>query len=187
VLPDNVGFRLKQGSGILLNIHFINALSDSLDGQAVLDVKFADAVPTRKVASLRTNATLSFDIPPQAGATGDAVCAVPRDFDFIMYGNHMHAYGTSIITTIERANGSSEVIHEDPTWTRDMEFNAPLDQWPGTAPFHVGAGDTLHTHCIWQNPTPGALAFPSEMCIGFGFFLGDGSSSPICIDGAWTE
>lgn len=186
VLPDNVGFRLARGSSILLNAHFINTGTQTVSGQSVLDVKFADADPSRKVASLLTNVTLSISVPSLGTASADAVCTVPRAFDFIMFGNHMHDHGTSVITTLLRADGSSAVVHDDPAWTRDMQFNAALDQWPGTAPFHVGSGETLRTHCTWQNPTPTTLAFPAEMCIGFGFFLGDGSSSPVCIDGTWS-
>lgn len=186
VLPDNVGFRLGTGKGILLNTHFINTGTETVDGHIVLDVKFADVDPARMIASLLTNATLSISVPAGSSATADAVCTVPRPFDFVMFGNHMHDHGTSVVSTVLRADGSSAIIHEDQTWTRDMQFNAPLGQWPSTAPFHVASGETIRTHCTWENPTADALAFPSEMCIGFGFFLSDVSTSPVCIDGTWS-
>ena len=35
--------------------------------------------------------------------------------------------------------------------------------------------------------TDAALAFPREMCFGIGFFLSDGASAPVCLNGAWRE
>ncbi len=187
VLPENVAFRLPRGSGILLNTHFINVGTETIRGDVVLDVKFVDVDPGRKIASLLTNVTLAIDVPAASDASADASCTLPRDFDFILYGNHMHGNGTSVTSRVLRSNGSVEVIRDDPTWSYEMQFNTPLTEWTATAPLHVAAGDTLHTHCTWHNPTASPIGFPAEMCIGFGFFLGDGTTAPFCIGGTWSE
>ena len=48
-LPDGVAFRLKAGNGIMLNLHYLNTGTETVDGDAVVDIKFADADPNRKI------------------------------------------------------------------------------------------------------------------------------------------
>ena len=58
-----------------------------------------------------------------------------------------------------------------------------------SAPFVLRAGDTLHTHCTWNNTTSSALAFPTEMCVGMGVFLPPGGTDGqdiYCVDRQWS-
>jgi hypothetical protein len=68
-----------------------------------------------------------------------------------------------------------------------MQFNAVYEKWTVDAPLQIKKGDTIRTHCNWANDSAEALTFPREMCIGVGFFLSDGSTSPICFNGTWLE
>lgn len=40
---------------------------------------------------------------------------------------------------------------------------------------------------LYTNETNAEMRFPTEMCIGIGFFLSDGTSSPTCLNGEWLE
>jgi hypothetical protein len=185
-LPDGVVFRLKKGSTVMLNTHFLNTSGDAIDGHTVLDVKFAEAGPARKVASIFVNFTQKFAVAPEQRTQTDVSCTVPRDMKFLSFTNHMHSYGARSVTVLEHAADTVQV-HEDPTWTHDMQFNPVFTNWTLDAPLTVKAGDTLKTHCEWENSSTATISFPDEMCVGFGFFLDDGSSSPSCIEGAWLE
>ena len=44
-LPDGLNFRLPAGQALMINTHWLNATDNTVDGQAVIDVKFADATP----------------------------------------------------------------------------------------------------------------------------------------------
>jgi hypothetical protein len=187
-LPDGVAFRLPKGSSILLNAHFLNTGSKPIDGHSVLDFKFAEVAPGRKVASLFSNVGLNFTIPAQATGHATADCTLPRDIDFLVFHNHMHDFGTSAITNLVRKqNPGVELVHRDDTWTYEMQFKAVVTDWPLDRPFRVAAGDTLHTECNWANTTPEAVIFPREMCVGVGYFLSEGSSAPVCMNGQWIE
>jgi hypothetical protein len=43
------------------------------------------------------------------------------------------------------------------------------------------AGTTVHTHCEWMNLGRETVKFPDEMCVFFGFFLGERDIN--CLDG----
>jgi len=92
-------------------------------------------------------------------------------------------------TEVLRAGaGAVEMMHDDPRWTYDMQFNAVYTRWPVETPFVLHMGDTIRTSCSWQNTTAKSMTFPREMCIGTGFALTTGSkpTAPSCINGAWV-
>jgi len=186
-LPPGVAFRLKAGSSILLNVHFLNVSDEIYDGYSVVDFKFAEVSAARPVASMFTNGSFSFKIAPMSAAESVAECKVSKEFSFVTYSNHMHDYGTSVKSEIVRANGSVELIHEDPVWSYEMQFTGGGKTYGLDAPLKLHPGDKLRTTCKWKNPTVSLLTFPREMCIGVGFFLSDGSSSPVCFNGTFID
>ncbi|HVU05083.1 MAG TPA: hypothetical protein VHE30_25210 [Polyangiaceae bacterium] len=189
-LPDGVVFRLTKGSSIMLNAHFLNTTLDSIDGQTVLDVKFAEVDPSRLVASIFVNFTSNFTVAAQTKTTADAVCTVPKDMKLLSFTNHMHTYGVRSNTSLVNpaAGGAAPTdVHTDALWTSDMQFNPVFTEWTVADPLLVQKGDVLTTHCEWENGTTNPVNFPDEMCVGFGFFLADTPASPLCLDGTWTE
>jgi hypothetical protein len=190
-LPEGVAFRLTKGSGIMLNTHFLNTGADTIDGDSVIDIKYADVDPERKTASFFVNGNMGFDVPGNGTLQATAECTAPRDLEFLMFTNHMHDHGTHALTEVVRATGgATELVHEDPTWTYDMQFNADYTRWTVAEPFTIAKGDVLRTYCNWDNTTASDLTFPREMCFGVGFFLapsGAAATSPVCLDGKWIE
>lgn len=187
-LPEGVAFRLKQGQGVLLNVHYLNTGSDTVDGNAVVDLKLADVDPTRKIASLFINFNGGFDLPPSTPTTSTVDCVAKSDVQIIGFSNHMHEFGTTASSQVLRADtGSVEELHDDPTWTYDMQFNPAFSNWSLDAPFVMHAGDTFRTSCTWNNTTANSMTFPREMCVGVGFALatGDNPTVPMCLNGTW--
>jgi hypothetical protein len=187
-LPEGVVFRLAAGSAIMLNTHFLNTTSETIDGRTVLDVKFAEVDDERLVASMFTSGNMGFEVPPGEPLQVTADCELPRDLDFVLFANHMHDYGTSVKTELVRADtGEVELIHEDPIWTYEMQFDGVYRRWEVDAPLRARTGDVFRTTCNWENPTGEPLNFPREMCFSVGFFISDGSTAPVCINGNWIE
>jgi len=154
----------------------------------VLDIKFAEPDPARKIASMFVNIQMTFAVPPGSKHSVTAECTFPRDMDFLMFSNHMHDYGTHASTELVRAGSAgAELVREDPTWSYEMQFNSDYTLWELADPLRISKGDVMRTECNWDNPTSGELKFPREMCVGVGFFLSDGSTSPVCVQGTWLE
>jgi hypothetical protein len=188
-LPEGVAFRLVKGNSILLNVHFLNTGSKVIDGRSVIDFKFAEAEPGRKVASLFVNGNASFKLGPNAKVEAVAECPIAREIDFILFTNHMHDYGTAAKTRLERSGAAvAELVHDDPVWTYEMQFNADYSRWSLQEPLHLVPGDKLVTDCAWINTSAEMVTYPREMCFGIGYFLTDGNGpTPGCFNGKWFE
>lgn len=189
-LPDGVAFRLNRGQGVMLNVHYLNTGAQTVDGDAVVDMKFADVDPTRKIAAMFINLNGGFELPPETPTTSTIDCVAKSDVQIIMMANHMHEFGTSVSTSVERAGtGSVETLHEDPAWSYDMQFNPVYSRWPVDAPLVIHAGDTVRTTCNWNNTTTSSMKFPREMCLGVGFALTTGANptAPVCFEGTWMQ
>jgi hypothetical protein len=189
-LPEGVAFRFKQGQGIMLNVHYLNTGDVAIDGNAVVDLKFADPDPTRTIASMFLNLNFGFSVAPTVQTTSTIDCVAQSDVKIIMMANHMHEYGTSAITEVHPAGGGAvQQLHDDPTWAFDMQFNPVFTHWGVAAPFTIRSGDTIRTTCNWDNPTATTMTFPREMCLGVGFALatGDNPTVPICMNGTWRQ
>jgi hypothetical protein len=187
-LPEGVAFRLQRGQGVMLNVHYLNTGEKTVDGNAVVDIEFAEPDPARKIAAIFVNLDSGFSLSPASPTTSAVDCVAQSDVQIIMMTNHMHEYGTSASTEVQRAGANSfESLHDDPNWTYDMQFNPVYTRWSVDAPFVLHAGDTLRTTCNWDNPTSNTIAFPREMCVGVGFALATGAdpTAPLCANGTW--
>lgn len=186
-LPEGVVFRMPKGSSIMLNTHFLNTGTDTIDGQTALDFKFDEVDPSRSVASMFVNITLDFTLDPAAKTTADATCTLSDDYEFFRFANHMHTYGADAYTELTRSDGTVEDVHRDSAWDPEMQFDLVFSEWSLDTPMVMNAGDTLHTHCEWNNTTDESIEFPDEMCVGVGFFVnppGVAAASPVCMDGS---
>ena len=183
LLPDGLFFRLPANQALMINSHWVNATDQAVDGQAVLDVKFAPASDQRQVADLFSNNGVRFAAMPGVTAY-DTSCVLPQDLNFAVAFNHMHQYGLSAYTELIRSGGPTDMIIQDPTWASDQGFNPKFSKYALATPMVAHAGDTIHTHCEWQNTTKAPLMFPTEMCVGVGFYF-PGRGQISCVDGAW--
>jgi hypothetical protein len=185
-LPPGVAYRLRKGLALMVNTHYVNASEAAMDGQTVLDVKYAAVDPNRLAASLFTNVDAEhIDIPANDRASLDVNCTMQADIPLFMFGNHMHKFGTSVFTEVTHAGTmTKEPVVQDPMWTQEFEFNPRVAHWSPDAPFSLKKGDTLRTHCEWNNTGSDVVTFPTEMCVGFGFFVGEGDEIN-CISNSW--
>jgi hypothetical protein len=187
-LPNGVAFRLKQGDGIVLNLHYINASAMTINGDAYMDLKLAEVDPNRLIAALFVNINGGFKLPPSMQTDSSIDCVAKSDVNIIMMANHMHEYGTHATTSVVHADtGAVEVLRDDPVWTSDMVNNPTYATWDATNPFVLHTGDTIRTSCSWNNSTADVINFPREMCISAGFALtmGANPTAPACFNGTW--
>jgi hypothetical protein len=187
-LPDGVAFRLRKGDGIMMNVHYLNTTDRFVDGDSVVDVKFADVDPQRPIAAMFVNVNFDVSLAPNAPTSSSVQCVAQSDMRLLMANNHMHDYGSSTTTEVVRADtGASDMLHADPTWTSDMQFNPVFSTWTIDDPFVVHSGDTIKTTCNWTNRSTETVTFPREMCVGVGFVLANGENphAPGCLGGNW--
>ncbi len=185
-LPDGLNFRLPAGHALMANTHWLNATDTTVDGQAVIDLKFAPASDTRVVADLFANNGDTFQIPAGQPTAFDNNCVLQSDMNFAMVTNHMHTYGTSIYSELIHTDGTKEMIRNDTSWSPEWQFDPQYTRFSVAQPFVAHAGDTVHTHCEWTNTTSKDLVFPDEMCDGIGFYF-PGHGQITCEDGTYLH
>jgi len=183
-LPPNVVYRIPKGFGLMANVHYVNYKAKPIDGQAVLDMKLAAKDESRVVASLFVNIDVEVDLLPNKTASMDVWCTLQDSLRMFWFGNHMHVLGTSAYTEVIRGDGTKEMLRNDPTWSPEFRFNPTFNRWSLDSPLILNKGDKLHTRCNWNNTNGNEIYFPSEMCAGFGFYIGGGVQID-CIKGEW--
>ena len=185
-LPDGLFFRLPAGRALMANTHWLNATTQTVDGQAVFDLKFAPADSSRQIADLFANNGDSFNVPSGETLGYDVSCTLKADLNIAMSTNHMHTHGVSAYSELLHADGTSEMLVQDDTWASDQQFNPKYNRF-GIADAKVAKkGDTIHTHCQWDNTTGTPLIFPAEMCAGVSFYF-PGNGQYACSDGDWPQ
>jgi len=187
-LPAGVAFRMKKGNGIMLNVHYLNTTREAVDGNTAVDIKFADADPSRTIAAMFVNVNIGFNIAPDSHTSSSIDCVAQGDLNLLLMANHMHEFGTSASTQVIPAGSTTPtMLHEDKTWTYEMQFNPVYTDWSVATPYAVHSGDTIRTTCNWANTTSEAMTFPREMCVGVGFALAPSGTDtvPMCAQGAW--
>jgi hypothetical protein len=182
-LPDGLFFRVPAGQALMINSHWLNATDDILDGQSVIDVKFAPTSDQRQIADLFANNGVRFQLG-QGVSTYDTSCVLQEDFNFAMVSNHMHEHGMSAYSELIRADGTKEMLAVDESWGGDQPFNPRYLKYSLAVPMVAHAGDTIHTHCEWENSTGRSLAFPDEMCAAVNFYF-PARGQITCTEGKW--
>ena len=186
-LPDGLFFRVPAGQALMANTHWLNATDKTVDGQAVLDVEFEPASPSRTTADIFVNNGDNFTIPPNSAYTYDVTCPIQQDLNLAMVTNHMHGDGTSVYSELIHSDGTKEMLIQDTTWESDEQFNPNYQKYSVAQPKAIQAGDQYHTHCEWTNATDQPLLFPDEMCDGIGFYFPGGQGQIACSDGSWPN
>lgn len=108
--------------------------------------------------------------PPTWAAAG--VTSIPGDFDVLGVFPHMHTRGTKIRTDLIRGGSPVDTLGDIEEWSFNNQGFHTFD-----APKHVKAGDTMQTHCFYDNPTDQTITWgentENEMCFNFMYTVPD--------------
>jgi hypothetical protein len=184
-LPEGVVFRVQKGSYLVVQTHYLNTTEETISAHSVLDVKLEPVDKSRIVASIMSSTDLAVSITPGDETTMDVYCEIQSDLKFIQTSNHMHEYGVSTFTEFTDPSGETHMIKDDDDWTYEWALNPNFDHFPVEEPLLVPAGSMLHTQCTWENTTTEEITFPAEMCVFFGFILGNADIT--CSAGEWIN
>jgi hypothetical protein len=183
-LPDGVVFRVKKGSYLVVQTHYLNVSDQPLTGRTILDMKLGPTDPSHRVASIFANATTGVSLPAGQKSTLDVTCPLQQDLSFLEIANHMHEYGKSAFTELIDARGTKQELKRDDVWDYEWALNPNFEHFPVDSPMIVRAGSTLHTQCTWANTTDKVVTFPTEMCVFAAFILSE--ADIYCTAGQWS-
>lgn len=185
MLPDGVVFRVKKGSYLMVQTHYLNTSEETIMARSVLDVKLEPVDTSRRVASILSSFDPAVTLAPGLETAMDIDCEVQEDLQFLQISNHMHEYGVSTFTEVIEPSGERRMLKDDSSWSYEWALNPNFDNFTVEDPLFVAAGSTLRTHCEWNNTTTEEITFPTEMCVFFGFILGNSDIN--CNAGTWVD
>lgn len=183
-LPPGVVFRVKAGSYLMIQVHYLNATDHVIRGRTYLDLKLQPTDPSHQVASIFAMTAPTVALAAGSEHTAEQTCVVQDDLVFLQLANHMHEYGVSQVTDVIDAEGNVTPLKHDPAWQYHWALSPNLDYYDLDAPRIVPAGSTLRTRCTWNNTSDSEVTFPAEMCVFFGFALRQ--ADVYCIEGNWV-
>lgn len=154
---DDVGLELPSSNTYTLEFHYNSTDAAALDASGV-EICTQEKKPTN-IAGL---AWLGWDqlvIPAQkwTGTCNPAYKAGP--IKIIGVVPHMHVTGRHMKTTINRKNGTKEVLHDKPF---DFDYQTQY-----ITPATINPGDTITTECTFDRPMAFGTQTNMEMCYNF--------------------
>lgn len=168
-MPPGVGLDLPSGpnAGLILEVHYFNTqgYTDAFDRSGV---RFCTAPQGTRpnTAAVHFLGSEGICVPPRSQHQVTGPCQPRTDLGPIHITSvwpHMHQHGRRMQTLIHRANGLTEVLHDEP-----FDFNNQI-----TYPKNVTIfpGDRLETNCFYENTTDVPVHFgdrtQDEMCYNF--------------------
>jgi len=180
--PGDLVFRMPPGAQLVVNHHYLNASDQVLEGQALINVNYADdGVYTPSGATAIVDTAIEL---PIGRSTHDISCTLDRQMKFWYFIPHMHRWGTNITVDTVRSGEKQRLF--DTVWEESFTFHPPELRQDPAAPMVMNAGDKIEIHCEWNNDTDKVLNFGFEMCVGFGQFVDDaGLGNLACNNGSW--
>jgi hypothetical protein len=179
-LPPGVVTRIPKGQGLFLQVHYLNASPNDVMGESFVDVKLVEASPNHRVASFFSSTNLNYEVAPGKTTILDVNCKLKSDVPLLMFANHQHEMGVRNLTEEILPDGTHVEIKRDDRWQYEWATNPNFTYKSVASPLVLKAGNVLHTHCEWMNPTARPVKFPDEMCVFLGFFLSD--QDMYCVD-----
>ena len=162
-LPPDVGLDINGPSRkLVMEIHYYaNGSFTSRSGVKVCTA----ATPRKNLATISWLGTLNISIAPRAQGVASGKCtpSTSQPIHILRSWPHMHRTGRHMKTVINRANGSTETLLDEP-----FNFNTQLSY---DTPAVINPGDTLTTTCTYQNDGASTVRYgaatDNEMCFNY--------------------
>jgi hypothetical protein len=168
VFPDGMALRVAAGSKIDLNVHYANKTSNSVPGEAYVNLYTIPQAQVQHALSTLNLSNTNLSIPP------GQVTTATKDFSFsatttiIALTSHMHARGTKFeIWMVNAAGSATQKVYESNDWEHPpmVTFAQPLV---------IKSGEKLRSVVTYNNSTSKQINFgltsDDEMDIIFGYY-----------------
>lgn len=167
-LDTGIAMRLKAGSIVLINTHYLNASPNTLDVSAAINLY------TIPEAEFTTEAGVLFyynpfiSVPAHGTSKSRMRCLVETEINIVNLQSHMHRRGVGFTAKHISSSGVElETLYTNTEWE-----NVPVSQY--TPKKVIPAGDYLDYECEFNNPNDNTivqgLKTTNEMCMLIGAY-----------------
>lgn len=182
--PGNLVFHVPAGAQLVVNHHYLNATDQTLDGQSVINVNYADPGGTYVHAASLAFTDTSISLP-QGVSSWDINCTMQKAMKAWEVFPHMHQWGQKITVDFTHAGQTTRLF--DQGWDPSYQFEPPNMMFDPTSPMPLDIGDSMHIQCTWNNTTAKTMGFGLEMCVVYAATVDDtNQGSWACDGGSWV-
>jgi hypothetical protein len=170
-LAPGLAIRIPAGKQLMIQLHYINIMGEEYPARDTMSVYFADPAKVVAYASDFVINDEKFRIEPGQKLVSTMDCVIPQDVQLSMFLGHMHEHGVQY--TLEKIDEAGNVIESmyDEKWAPSFASHPPIDKFSVEAPLKLAKGTRLRQRCEWNNTSTSPLLFPTEMCVGFGYYF----------------
>jgi Copper type II ascorbate-dependent monooxygenase, C-terminal domain len=173
-LPEGVGYRLKAGQVMHLEMHYINTTDEPLDISATADMFAAEPGAQLQEAAVLLVGTADFVIPPNARLeTEPKFLALPAGMEgtkFYAITGHTHRFGTEVNVSLASASMAPLMELYAP---QNFDWEAP-DTKQLEPHLTVPTGGGFFLNCAWDNTSDIEASWGEsandEMCFFWGYY-----------------
>jgi hypothetical protein len=172
-MPDGVGMPLPAGTQIVLNMHFDNSGTSSLQPQVKVNLLRARNFQYTAGAMVSFNSQI--DVPAASGGvpgtqTVRGACSAPVGANFFASGAITNSIGTAADVNFVSGGTTTNIVH-----TTDWQ-NPDVGLWTAPSFLTVHDGDSFTYSCSYSNPgtqpvTVGETAQSNEKCMSVSYYF----------------
>jgi len=178
-LADGLAIKIPAGKQLLIQAHYINTTGEAMTATDTMEIHTVDPSRVKAYASDFLVFDDSFEIAPNAAEESSMTCLVEEDVQLSILLGHMHEQGAHYkLESVDAEGNALETLYEE-AWSPAYASHPPIQRYTMEDPLVIKAGTRLRQTCKWNNTTPDLLLFPTEMCIGFGYYF-PGNSRLMC-------
>lgn len=159
-----IGSEMPGENGYLLEIHYNSNDADALDASGV-EVCVTETPPTNVI----TRSWVGTDSINGTSATGVCDPTSQERIHIVLGSPHMHLKGRHMRVVVNRADGTDEVVHDQP-FSFENQRDYPQDLW-------LEPGDRITTTCSYSEPARFGRGTNEEMCYWFAMHYPAGALS----------
>ena len=177
-LPDGFAQRLKGGSRLVIQSHYVNTMDRDILVRDGINIGFLAPEQVGTWVAPFAFSLNNPEIPPGSSASAAFECrwdlgtdpetGLPREAHLLTLIPHMHEWGTNFNLTATLGDSTRNLFDNlpwDPSY-RDLPPMYSLE--PGE--MKVTDGEVFRTSCEWFNDEDYLLEFPHEMCVTSGLY-----------------
>jgi hypothetical protein len=170
-LANGLAIKVPAGKQLLVQAHYINTSGSPHTENDRVRIKLTDPARVVAYAADFVINDHTFVVRPQAATESSMICTLPKETQLVMLLGHMHKHGTHYkLERVDEEGHSLEVLYEH-NWNPSYTFHPPIQRYSLETPLRLAKGTRLRQTCKWSNTTSGTLRFPTEMCVGFGYYF----------------
>lgn len=171
VLPEGLAIQVPKGKQLMVQAHYINISGEKIPAADSMTLGLTDPDKVEAYAADFVIDNDQFEIEPHAELTSVMDCEVPEDLSLAMLIGHMHEAGARYSLEEIDASGESVSTLYESDWIPSFASHPPVTNYGKEVPLELKKGTRLRQTCSWKNDSDKKLLFPTEMCIGFGYYF----------------